>query len=124
MAGGIGDYALPQIAAMKEIQKSMHKRDNPAQYLFDNAIKKLRDFQSQLTENQEPAINLISSGAMLIRIKGFSYENPDMFVFNGVDMAGNPVQILQHYTQLNMALVSVPKEVLTEPAYRIGFTAP
>lgn len=49
------------------------------------------------------------------------YFDPDIVTFYGKDNTGARMQLVQHVTQLNVALRALPKAVQEAPANRIGF---
>ena len=59
--------------------------------------------------------------AGILRIEGLGYFDPDIVTFYGQDEDGQKMQLVQHVTQLNVALRAVPRAQPEEPARRIGF---
>ncbi|WP_306010448.1 DUF6173 family protein [Bacillus sp. MMSF_3328] len=81
------------------------------------------EFQSKLDENHEVGVMLASFGQTItVNITGIGYKGKKLIKFIG-NLAdnGTPVELLQHVSQLNFLLVSLPKETPEEPKKTIGF---
>jgi hypothetical protein len=81
----------------------------------------IKSFQSSISDDVEVGISVVGSGsAAPFRLRAMKVSNPDILIFDGIDDRGNVVQLLQHYSQMALMLVAVPK--LEERPFRIGFT--
>lgn len=95
---------------------------SPAEWAYERLILYLRNFEEQLDSNQELAMGYAGGEAGVLRIEGIGYFDPDIVTFYGRDDEGRRMQIIQHVTQLNVALIAIPKVASEEePARRIGF---
>lgn len=93
---------------------------NPARWMFERLATYIRQFESRLDEEHEIGARLVSFGANLtFHIEDMGYFGPDMIVFYGKNDKGEPVQLIQHTSQLNVLLVAVRKQE-ARPR-RIGF---
>ena len=93
---------------------------NPARWMFERLATYIRQFESRLDEEHEIGARLVSFGANLtFHIEDMGYFGPDMIVFYGKNDKGEPVQLIQHTSQLNVLLVAVRKQELRPR--RIGF---
>lgn len=93
---------------------------NPARWMFERLATYIRQFESRLDEEHEIGARLVSFGANLtFHIEDMGYFGPDMIVFYGKNDKGEPVQLIQHTSQLNVLLVAVRKQE-AHPR-RIGF---
>ena len=61
------------------------------------------------------------TGAGVLRIEGLGYFDPDIVTFYGTDQTGARIQLVQHVSQLNVLLRSMPKPSEIEKPRRIGF---
>lgn len=75
--------------------------------------------QGSLDNQHELGIHVVAGSSTPFHLRFVRASDPDILVFAGVDSAGNAVELMHHYTQMAVLLVSVPK--LTETAYRVGF---
>ena len=92
-----------------------------------NAVEALHeeiaDFESKLENDHEIGMPVVGGPAGLcIHVREIYRFGSDKLVFVGVDSDANPVRLIQHLTQLNFLMVSVPK--IGEKATRIGFHSP
>ncbi len=57
----------------------------------------------------------------VLRIEGIGYFDPDIVTFYGTDQGRARCQLIQHVTQLSVALRAIPKPSDAPEARRIGF---
>jgi hypothetical protein len=81
----------------------------------------IRNFESQLDNDQEVAMGFTGSDAGVIRIEGMGYFDPDILTFYGTDEAGTKTQLVQHVSQLNVMLSAMPVQPDQQEPNRIGF---
>jgi Family of unknown function (DUF6173) len=109
-------------AAMQGILEDMGRKENPAGYALERMTSLIRSFQASIGDEVEVGISVVGSGsAAPFRLRAIKASKPDILIFDGVDDNGNVVQLLQHYSQMGLMLVGVPK--LEEKPFRIGFTS-
>lgn len=100
----------------------LRMRENPAEWAFVRLSRLIQDFESKLDADDEVGARIVNGpgdGAFHMRDVGF--WGPDFILFMGVNEAGRPIRLIQHYTQLNVLLSAMPKSKPEEPARRIGF---
>ncbi len=113
----VEEQPLPEVLADRPVSQK-----SPAEWAYQRLILYLRNFEEQLDRDQEVAMGYAGSGAGVLRIEGVGHFDPDIITFYGRNEGGQRMQIIQHVTQLNVALVAVAKESPEEkPARRIGF---
>lgn len=96
--------------------------NNPARWMHERIARSIINFEQRLAENEQVGARLVSFGdGGTIVIEDLGYWGPDLIVFFGKDSHGNRVELMQHYTQVNVLLLAIkaaePKEVR-----RIGFS--
>ena len=90
--------------------------------LPDAVSKKPQEAKSPaLDENHEVAIGVGDNSVGPLRIEGIGYFDPDIVTFYGVDMSGARAQLIQHVSQLSVALRALPKPGEVPEPRRIGF---
>lgn len=100
----------------------LRMRENPAEWAFVRLSRLIQDFEKQLDENSEIGATIASGpGDAAFTIRDVGFWGPDFILFMGVNGAGRPIHLVQHYTQLNVLLSAMPKERPQEPPRRIGF---
>lgn len=94
-----------------------------AQITHHYLMERMEAFENGLDEHHELGVRLANSGlAQTIHIRAISYRNPNLIEFRGQLDGGEVVDLVQHISQLNLLLVSVPP-VQQEKVYRVGFGA-
>ena len=94
-----------------------------AQITHHYLMERMEAFEDSLDENHELGVRLANSGiAQTIHIRGIAYRNPNLIEFRGQLDGGEMVDLVQHISQLNLMLVSVPP-VRQAKVYRVGFGA-
>ena len=96
-------------------------RDNPAEWAFVRLSKLIEDFESKLDKDEEVGARLVGlPGETTMQIEDVGFWGPDLILFFGKNGDGKPVRLVQHYSQINVALEARKKPV-ERPARRIGF---
>ena len=98
-----------------------HSEKSPAEWAYQRLILYIRNFEKQLDREQEVAIGVTGTGSGFLRIEGIGYFDPDIVTFYGTDQTGAKSQLIQHVTQLSVALRAAPKPGEIEEPRRIGF---
>lgn len=105
---------------LKKMDLGRKHQLNPVSWMHERLANYIAEFENSLTEAEEVGAHLVSFGHdMVFHIADVSYHGPDMIVFYGFDDHGKRVQLIQHYSQLSVLLVALPK--LGSEARRIGF---
>lgn len=103
-----------------QLPRPPEHQDNPAKWMFKRLATYIRQFEGGLDDEHEVGARLVSFGHNLtFHIEDMGYFGPDMIVFYGRNDRGEPVQLVQHTSQLSVLLVGVKKQ--SERARRIGF---
>ena len=85
-------------------------------YCVNSFVDELKDFEKQLTDNQE----------MVVSVNGYSFRleklrhDHNTIIYYGSLADNTPVVLVQHYHQLNVLFFAVPKRNEEEAAVRIG----
>ena len=87
------------------------------EYAFDALSLEVDKFQATMSADLELGIS-VSGADNVIHVRAIR-KSGQMVVFEGVDIQGRTARLIQHYTQVNLQMVAVPK--LDEQAKRIGF---
>ena len=93
---------------------------NSAKYALECLTEEIDKFQEVLSNTHEVGMAVVGGPVgLFVHIRRFYSRGNDKLVFEGFDGQGNPTKLIQHLTQLNIILVSVPK--LDDKSYRMGF---
>jgi len=110
-----GDQPVPEQVARAQAAKS------PAQWAYERIVLYIQKFEESLDSEHEVAMGFTGGDAGVLRIEGMGYFDPDIVTFYGSDPTGAKMQLIQHVTQLNVALRALPKSVEAAAPNRIGF---
>ncbi len=95
-----------------------------ADYSYEVIMRRIKEFEDTLDENQEIAVKLASFGqSVTMSVTDIGYSNPSTLVFYGY-VNGQSATLIQHVSQLNFLLLAVQKSDPEKPPRRIGFAAP
>lgn len=115
----------PAPAELQPLPEAVAKRKpeekSPAEWAYERLVLYIQNFEKTLNPEEEAALGFAGSDAGLIRIMGLGFFAPDLISFYGQDPTGHRTQLIQHISQLNVALRAVPKGKPDAPAQRIGF---
>lgn len=107
---------LPDAVANRPIEDK-----SAAEWAYERLVLYIQNFEKTLNPEEEAAMGFAGSDAGNIRIMGLGFYAPDMISFYGMDPTGHRTQLIQHVSQLNVALRAIPKQQKDAPAQRIGF---
>ena len=85
-------------------------------------IKWINDFHKSLDENFEVGLTLVNFGTNIcFHVEDIGYWNPSLISFRGHKEGGEPVELIQHVTQISILLTKMKRENPQEPKRPIGF---
>lgn len=109
--------AKANMVDMAELQKN-----SIAEVVAANLYKIVTDYQNELSETQDVAMNIVSFNATtIIIVESIGYIGYNLILFSGKDSYGKPLKLVQHVSQLNFLLTTVPKPDPEAPKRKIGF---
>lgn len=103
------------------LNKKPVEQKSPAEWAYQRLILYIQNFEKTLNAEEEVAMGFTDTGAGVLKIEGIGYFDPDVVTFYGTDQTGARVQLVQHVSQLNVLLRSMPKDVDAAEPRRIGF---
>jgi len=112
----VKEQAIP-----KSVSKTPVENKSPAQWAYERVVLYLKKFEETLDDNHEVAMGFTGASAGVLRIEGMGYFDPDIVTFYGSDPAGGKMQLVQHFSQLNVVLRALPKQIEAAAPKRIGF---
>lgn len=107
---------LPASVAKKPVEQK-----SPAEWAYQRLILYIQNFEKTLNAEEEVAMGFTDTGAGVLRIEGIGYFDPDIVTFYGTDQTGARLQLVQHVSQLNVILRTMPKASEAAEPRRIGF---
>lgn len=95
--------------------------DQVARYIYDEII----NYQNSLPDPNDVALKVVQfNESVIIMVDYIGYIGYNLVKFVGKDNSGNPLELIQHVSQLNFLLMVAEKPVPTAPKRTIGFQAP
>jgi len=95
---------------------------NYASEFYERLTKWITRFDADLDETQEVGVRLVNFGQTIVfHLKDISYWNPSLISFTGVTDQGQPVELIQHVSQISILLMSLPRQNPQDPKAAIGF---
>ena len=110
------DQPLPEAMSKTPIEKK-----SPAEWAYERLILYIKNFEEQLDNDHEIAMGFVGGDTGVMRIEGVGFYAPDIITFYGSDPNGSRTQQIQHVSQLNVQLRTLPKHVDQPEPNRIGF---
>jgi hypothetical protein len=98
---------------------------NLASEFHKRLMKWIQDFEKNLDDLHEVGVRLVSFGESLtFHLERIKYWNPSLLSFVGHTDEGEPVELIQHVTQLSVLLKKLKREDPSKPRKPIGFVHP
>jgi hypothetical protein len=95
---------------------------NLASEFYKKLVQWINEFDASLDNAHEVGVRLVSFGqAIVFHLNDVGYWNPSLIIFGGCTEEGEPVQLIQHVSQISILLMKLPRKNPTEPKKPIGF---
>jgi len=95
---------------------------NLASEFYRRLVKWISNFDKSLDNEYEVGLRLVSFGeAMTFHLTSLSYWNPSLISFKGLTKNGEPVELIQHVTQISLLLMKIKRTDPEKPKRSIGF---
>ena len=97
---------------------------NSASEFYNRLISWVNDFHKSLGEEFEAGVQLVSFGqSVTFHVEDIGYWNPSLISFRGHTQKGEPVELIQHVSQISILLLKLKREEPLEPKRPIGFAS-
>ncbi|HEV7298048.1 MAG TPA: DUF6173 family protein [Tepidisphaeraceae bacterium] len=97
---------------------------NLASEFHSRLIKWINDFDQSLDNAHEVGVKLVSFGqSVIFHLKDIGYWNPSLISFSGETEGGEPVELIQHVSQISILLMKLPRKNPEAPKQPIGFSS-
>jgi hypothetical protein len=95
---------------------------NYASEFHKRLAKWISDFDAGLDEAHEVGVRLVNFGQTVVfHLESMGYWNPSLITFSGRTDDGNPVDLIQHVSQISVLLMKLPRQDPSTPKHPIGF---
>lgn len=107
------------------VNASFIQIESTAEKVAQNIYNAIIEYQNNLPDPNDVALKVVQfNESTIIMVDSIGYIGYNLVKFVGQDSNGNPLELIQHVSQLNFLLMVVPKPVPTAPKRPIGFQAP
>jgi len=122
--------SLLSVRGLLEASKRARKQDtavelalaNTAEEFCRRLVARIVEFEKTLNEAEEVGLLLVSFGqTVTIHVRDLAYHNPSLIVFVGVTDDDNPVELVQHVSQISFLLMAVKRLKPDEDRSEMGF---
>jgi Family of unknown function (DUF6173) len=99
-------FPSPAVHAAPTPRSAENRASEFARHIFN----KIQAYDATLDEAHEVGLRLVSAGPPLtFHFEGMGYADPSLISFTGATDAGELIEVIQHVSQINMLLTTVPR---------------
>ena len=100
------------------------EKANFASEFYRRLVEWINNFDSTLDQEHEVGVRLVSFGQTVVfHLDDMSYWNPSLISFQGITEDGEPVELIQHVSQISILLMKLKRPDPTKPKKKLGFIA-
>ncbi len=117
----IGGFSMPSLNIPLV---NIPANPNLASEFHHRLINWINDFHKDLDEEHEVGARLVSFGqTVTFHIEDISFWNPSLISFIGKNSEGEPVELVQHVSQISVLLMAMKRANVAMPKRPIGFAS-
>jgi Family of unknown function (DUF6173) len=95
---------------------------NLASEFYNRLVQWINKFNEGLDNEHEVGVRLVNFGQTItFHLKDISYWNPSLIMFQGHTESNEPVELIQHTSQISILLMKLPRRNPESPKSPIGF---
>lgn len=117
---------IPMLRAKSFIEQ-MNEINQPytAKNIFHELIDRIQKFESELDEEYEVGMQLVSFGnTTQFSVSSLGYTDPSIIWFAGLLDDGSHVELVQHVSQISFLMIALKRSNPEKPKPLIGFFIP
>lgn len=100
-------------------------RDNQASAFYTHIENRIRQFESELLENQCLGLQIASIGNdSAFTVTNVRCFNPSLIAFSGTKATGEKVELIQHVSQISIMLIAIARDGDSIQKTPVGFQMP
>src|SRR5690606_19441303 len=89
---------------------------------YKRILKRVIDFENGLDQQHEVGLTLANFGqSITLSVSAIGYIDPMFVVFHGHTGNGEPIELIQHFSQISFALIRIKRKNPEKPKAPIGF---
>ena len=98
--------------------------ENQASEFHKRLVIWINEFNNSLDEANEVGVRLVSFGQTVVfHLEDLGHWNPSLISFRGVTADGEPVELIQHVSQISILLMKLPRRNPDHSRTQFGFHA-
>ena len=114
---------LKELAAALPLSSSAVD-ENLASEFYKRLTQWIQDFDAILDEEYEVGVRLVSFGqAVTFHLQNMGYWDPSLIAFQGSTNKGDPVELIQHVSQISILLIKLKRTDTSQPKRPIRFAS-
>lgn len=114
---------VPPLNFVNPVVESVQQ--NKASQFHRRLIEYVKDFDDSLDQTAEVGVRLVSFGQTItFHLESMGYWDPSLIAFAGVTDNGDPIELIQHVSQISILLMKLPRREPDKPKKPIGFHSP
>jgi hypothetical protein len=116
---------LPEFQMPKPNALIVNAESNYASEFHKRLMKWINDFNASLDDKHEVGLRLVSFGqTVTFHLQDLGYWDPSLISFSGTTETGEPVELIQHVSQISILLMKMQRLQPEKPKVPIGFHSP
>jgi hypothetical protein len=121
MSGLADSIRMPDIKIPKNVLVE-NAQANLASAFHNRLVQWIKKFDASLDDQHEVGVRLVNFGqAVVFHLEDLGYYNPSLISFTGKTEDGDPVELIQHVSQISILLMKLPRQDMSQPKRRFGF---
>ncbi len=113
--------AIPDFNFENTLMKTA--KNSLAREFYNRLVEWINDFDSKLDQGREVGVRLVTFGkAVVFHLTDIVYKNQSLISFIVVTEKQEPIELIQHVSQISVLLMKMKRINLNEPKKKIGFT--
>lgn len=118
-------FDVPNLRAIPLPNLTSAAEANYASAFHKRLSSMIEAFDADLDNEHEVGIRLVNFGqTVTFHLTGLGYYNPSLITFTGFTEGGDPVELIQHVSQISVLLMKMKRKNPEEPKRRMGFRLP
>jgi len=119
---GLGLFSNIDLPKIEPPQFVVNAEQGIASEFRKRLAKWIQDFDDILDDSHEVGVRLVSFGqTVTFHLENLAHWDPYLISFSGFTQDGNPVELIQHVSQISVLLMKMARKNPDEPKRRIGF---
>jgi hypothetical protein len=95
---------------------------NLASEFYRRLVDWINNFDANLDQEHEVGVRLVNFGqSVTFHLQNLGFRNPSLISFHGITEQDEPVELIQHVSQISILLMRMKRQDASKPKRPIGF---